>query len=269
MLTIHQTGNWPQHAVRVSPVTSSRRNAPQVEALIESAWRDGQDRLGDRLFDGPMCRMESWRGERDALALELSLTSYRIFLGTNLMNPQLAESLGRDVMANPVGVSTALQTRDGWLMFGRRNATVAYYPNRLHPFAGSIDPADQSDVFAAARRELHEELGIEQEQIESIHCIGLVEDDVIRHPELIFHTRVSLTRSQIESQVQADEHGGSAAIMATRQGIELALGDPQFTPVGIATLLLFGRIGFGDEWLARTAGAMAGVTFGLGAGGIS
>jgi hypothetical protein len=48
-------------------------------------------------------------------------------------------------------VSPALLTADGFLMMGRRNASVAYYPNRVHPFAGALDPGD-ADMFAAVRR---------------------------------------------------------------------------------------------------------------------
>ena len=45
-----------------------------------------------------------------------------------------------DCLANPVGVSPALLSADNFLIMGRRNASVAYYPNRIHPFAGALEP---------------------------------------------------------------------------------------------------------------------------------
>ena len=80
-------------------------------------------------------------GRADRLALTLSNTTYKHFLGTNLTHPELADRYGREILANPVGVSPALLTADNFLMMGRRNASVAYYPNRIHPFAGALDPS--------------------------------------------------------------------------------------------------------------------------------
>ncbi|HEX3357421.1 MAG TPA: hypothetical protein VHS31_10660 [Tepidisphaeraceae bacterium] len=227
--------------------------------MIESAWQRGKARLGEHLFDGPMCRMEGWRARGDALELTLSETSYRIFYGTNLMNAEAMAQYGCEVMANPVGVSTALLTSDGYLLFGRRNATVAYHPNRVHPFAGTLEPRDGDDCFSAVERELQEELKLSAAEIESLRCIGIIEDEAIKHPELIFQAKVRSTRQQIESQLQRDEHGGSVAIQNGRPAIGSALADVEFTPVALGTLLLFGRESFGDEWLAKCVLRMPGV----------
>jgi hypothetical protein len=245
MVKIHATGNWSRGAVTARMVPSSRLILPHVEALIAPAWKAGKQRLGEKLFDGPMCRMESWRATDESLTIQVSFTSYRIFLGTNLNNAE-SQKLPREVCANPVGVSSALLTDDGYLMYGRRNALVAYYPHRVHPFAGALEEKDLSDVFGAVERELNEELNISPRQIDSIHCIGIAEDQRIRHPELIFRTRVKLSRRQIEQQVHDEEHGGSVAIEASRQGVGRALADAsELTPIAIATLMLFARSTFG------------------------
>ncbi len=260
LLSIWITGSWSRGEVRIARIGSTRRIVPEVEAIIESAWQGGKARLGEHLFDGPMCRMEHWRASAGALELSLSETSYRIFYGTNLMNAGALSQYGRDLMAYPVGFSTSLKSCDGYLRFGRRNATVAYHPNRVHPFAGTLEPRDGEDCFLAVERELHEELKLSAAEIESIRCIGIIEDEVIKHPELIFHTKVRLTREKIESQLQRDEHGESVAIQNLRGAIGSALADEQFTPVAMGTLLLFGQESFGDGWLKRCVSRMRGVT---------
>src|SRR5205823_2713337 len=113
----------------------------------------------------------------------------------------LADELGKDVLANPVGLSTTLQTVDGWLLLGRRNDSVAYYPNRVHPFAGALEPHDELDIFDEMRRELREELDFGPNDILDMRCIGLVEDRELRQPELIFTTESTAGRSQIESRL--------------------------------------------------------------------
>src|SRR5438270_2948610 len=199
MLTFHAVGDWPPQRVRYEEVESTRPILPEVEQLIDDAWRQVSQQPGVHLFDGPMVRLESWQTSGDQLQLTLSRTSYKPFLGTNLHHPELADRYGRSILANPVGVSPALETSDGWLMFGRRNASVAYYPQRVHPFAGALEPRDADDVFAAVYRELAEELNFTAADIAEARCAGIAEDRSIRQPELIFRVTSTRTREQIEA----------------------------------------------------------------------
>ena len=226
---------------------------PEVERLIDQAWQVALGRPGVRLFDGPMCRLERWAASPQRLELDLSVTSYKPFMGTNLSHPELAEQFGRDVMANPVGVSPALHTADNYLMLGRRNSTLAYYPGRTHPFAGALEPRDQGDLFAAVRRELAEELSLGDADVAEVRCTGIAEDVALRQPEMLFRVRTTLTRRQIETQVHAEEHGGSVAVPGTPESVEQVIGDPTLTPVAVASLLLWGRVTFGKEWFEEAA----------------
>ncbi len=248
MLKVLAAGNWPPSHVRTSVVPSSRPFLPEVERLIDAVWdarANGRDVL---LFDGPMARWESWDVTGEVLRLTISQTSYKPFLGTNLLHPELADRHGRAVLANPVGVSPALLTADGFLLLGRRNASVAYYPDRTHPFAGAMEPGDGADVFAALRRELNEELGLAPNDIADVRCTGIVEDPGLRQPEIIFAANVRLTLAKIESQVDRDEHYTSVALPATRDAVEAFIVDPLLTPVAVASLLLWGRLSFGVPW---------------------
>jgi hypothetical protein len=251
MLKFHATGNWAKYQLRAQTVSSTRRILPEVERLIEQAWQQASSRPGVKLFDGPMCRMERWRASANRLEIDLSATSYKPFVGTNLEHPELADQYGGDVMANPVGVSPALLTCDGFLLMGRRNASVAYYPNRIHPFAGALEPRDENDFIRAVHRELAEELSLREEDVSEIRCTGIAEDTAMRQPELLFSATTLLNRRQIESQVHADEHGGSVAIPADPVAVGRAVQDPALTPVAAASLLLWGRLWFGEEWFAK------------------
>jgi 8-oxo-dGTP pyrophosphatase MutT (NUDIX family) len=243
--------------VTVSRAAPSWRAPAEVQSLIDSTWAAALARPGVHLFDGPMCRLESWSASPHRLALTLSDTTYKRFLGTNLTNPHLADRYGRDVLANPVGVSPALLTADGYLMMGRRNGSVAYYPHRVHPFAGALDPAD-ADPFAAVRRELNEELALTATDVADVRCTGIAEDLSIRQPELIFLATTNRTRAQIESALDPTEHHDSFAAPAEIAAIDAILLRPderagEFTPVAIASLLLYGRLAFGRTWFDRAA----------------
>jgi 8-oxo-dGTP pyrophosphatase MutT (NUDIX family) len=247
-LSFHAIGDWGPGHVRLSwTERSSRRIVPEVERIIDDTWSRVLARPGVHLFDGPMGRVESIDVKPDDVNIVLSPTSYKPFLGTNLENPDLAGRYGRDVMATPAGVSTAVETSDGFLMLGRRNAAVAYYPNRLHPFAGSLDPRDGDDAFNAVRRELSEELGICSQEIADVRCTGIAEDAALLQPELIFATRCAIPRGEIERRLDDAEHHASVAIRANIDDVDAVLLDPDLTPVGMASLLLWARLRWGDK----------------------
>lgn len=234
-------GCWSRDQVCARWVESSRPAIPQVEQAIERSWASAIGRRGVNLFDGSMCRLESWEATEQSLTLNISPTSYKVFFGTNLNNAGLADRFGRGVFANPVGVSAAVESADGFVLLGHRSEAVAYYPGRVHPFAGTMEPSDTGDVFSAVTRELGEELSLCEPNIRDIHCLGIVEDRSLRQPELIFHVKVAIVRDELVRGLDAAEHRQTWAIQAKRDAIERAIADPILTPVACATLVLWER----------------------------
>jgi 8-oxo-dGTP pyrophosphatase MutT (NUDIX family) len=254
MLTFLHSGDWAPGEVTAERSRDCRRRVPAVEAVIERTWAEALARPGAHLFDGPMCRLEEWSVSPEGrLRLLLSDTTYKVFYGTNMRHPELADAYGPEVLANPVGVSPALETADGFLLLGRRNASVAYYPNRIHPFAGALEPGDRYDLFAAARRELREELTLEGSDVSDVRCTGLVLEHALRQTEFIFRARCTLSRADVEGRLNPEEHRGIQAVPATPDGVADAARDPRLTPVAVASLLLWGRHAFGEEWFRRRA----------------
>jgi 8-oxo-dGTP pyrophosphatase MutT (NUDIX family) len=203
------------------------------------------------LFDGAMCRLESWNATNAGLRLTLSKSSYKIFLGTNMANPEFADRFGSDVMANPVGLSPALLTSDDHLLLGHRTHVVAYYPGRIHPFSGCLEPGD-ANLFTAVARELKEELSLDAGDVKEIRCTGIAEDTSLRQPELIFAVESKRTRSEIEARLDWLEHQSVFAIDANADAVEAVIrAEPRLTPVAIASLLLWGRLKFGQPWFEK------------------
>lgn len=237
MIRIHCTGNWTEEQVTSREVASSRRSTPELDQRIERAWQEALARPGMmRLFDGPMCRLESWAATHDRLDLSLSPTSYRDFLGTHLSGG--APAIDRAMRANALGASAALVTSDGYLVMGRRSRRVAYYPDRVHPFAGTVEPADAGKPFDAIRRELQEELQFPASDLSEIRCIGLVEDDSICQPELVFLVRTARSKAQIETGMDPQEHVG---LVAHPLDSVSSIDPSALTPVAQGTVELLAR----------------------------
>ena len=248
MLRLSIIQEFRRDQVVVTMIDSTRRVVPRVERQIDEAWRRTLTRPGVNLYDGPVCRFESARVDGGLLRVELSRTSYRILVGTNFANPHLADEYGDGVMANSMGVSTGLLTADGFWIMGRRNACVAYYPNRVHPFAGSIELAEHVDLFDNAERELREELRLPAEAISGTTWAGLVEDTALRHPESIFFARTDRTRDEVAGGLDAAEHDGVWSVPNEADAVADAMTGEALTPVARAVLLLGGRHFFGTSW---------------------
>lgn len=245
MLTFRAIGDWSEADVSVTWTHDTRLRSPQIDAQIDRAWAAASARLEARLFDGPMCRLEMLDANPALLRLSISPTSYKPFLGTNLMN---AEVTPPGALANPLGLSVTLLTSDGWLMLGQRNGSVAYHPNRVHPFAGSLEPGDAPNVFDGARRELAEELQLTPGDIAEMRCLGIIEDARLKQPEIIFSVQSKRSRVETESMLDGREHRLCVAIEPSPQHVSHAMGDALLTPVAVGALALWGRAAFGSEW---------------------
>ncbi len=201
-------GYWTPGQVEMVEVPSTLTIAASTQKLIDDAWTEIGKRTGLHLFDGPMCRLESvdQSARPNHLRFTFSRTSYKPFFGTNLTNAHIADTLGEAALANSLGASVALLAGDGLLLLGRRSSRVAYYPNRIHPFAGTLEPKDTIDPFNVVYRELAEELSLSRNEITDVALIGMVSDTTIRQPELVYIARTSLTSHDIAARLDKQEH---------------------------------------------------------------
>jgi NUDIX domain len=234
--TIHLAGDFSADQVECVEVYSHQVVPPAVAAAIESAWRDARSRLGEKIYDGPMARLESWRVEAGRLHLVLGRTGYKHFYGTNLFNPGLADQYGASVLANALGISVLVETADGHLILGRRGDGVAFHAHRVHPLGGTVE-VGAVDCFAEIRRELAEEAGLSEEDLLELRCMGLAEDKAIRQPELMFYGRVRATLDRIK--LDEAEHVGVWSVRAERAAVEKATLDAELTPIALAALRLW------------------------------
>jgi len=246
-------GPWRAAQVSCGRGESTFSPPAMVRGEIERVWMMMGQKPAVHLFDGPMCRLESFSADSKELRMVLSETSYKSFAGTNMHNPQFGTQYGESAMANPLGISVALISADGLLTMGRRNERVAYYPGRIHPFAGALEPEDGLEVFAAVGRELDEELGLAGEELREAKCLGMAEDRGLAQPELICYAEVGRTLEELRGGVDEVEHDAIVEIAVSKDSFERELNSAKlYTPIALATILLCGRERFGNEWFDAT-----------------
>jgi hypothetical protein len=65
-----------------------------------------------------------------------------------------------------------------------------------------------------------------------------------------------VTRAEVERRLDAAEHRGTWSVRADRDAVAAAVRDPALTPVAAASLLLWGRLRFGDAWFGALRGGI-------------
>ena len=256
LLQIRALGPWQPAQVKCARAESTFAPPAIVRAEIDQVWTMMGRKPGVHLFDGRMCRVESFSAEASELRMVLSETSYKSFAGTNMHNPQFGTQYGEPAMANPLGISVALISSDEFLAMGRRNERVAYYPGRIHPFAGALEPEDGLNVFRAVERELNEELGLSESELAEMKCLGVAEDRGLAQPELICYAQVGKTLEELRRGVDDVEHDAIVSIEMRPEVFERELsGAKLYTPIALATILLCGRERFGNDWFDATFSA--------------
>ncbi|MGA2496407.1 MAG: NUDIX hydrolase [Tepidisphaeraceae bacterium] len=251
MFDILMLGRWLPRQVQCVWDTSTFAPTPATEQQIEREWRKAASRTDVHLFDGALCRLEQAARDGENLCLRISRTSYRTFVGTNMARLREDAPPEASQLADPVGLSVALESADGLLLLGRRNDRVFYYPGYVHPFAGALEPAEDVDVCAEALRELKEELSLTADDVNSMSLVAIVRDAVLRQPELIFLARTPFDYAEIRRRLDPAEH--REVVANSPKGLDAALADiSTWTPVAVAAAIFFGRERLGPAWFGKT-----------------
>jgi hypothetical protein len=260
-------GHFDRDRVQVRWSDSPRPTNEQIESVIEAAWAE-QTRLaaeqGRRLYNGRLCRVINCETQGPVLQLTLGEVSYKEFVGTNLTNAQLRYVHGPDVLANPLGVSAAVVTSDGYVLLGRRSNKVFSNAGLVHPVGGTVEPPIEAgkipDPFQAMTDELHQELALPAEAVSRNVCLGVVRAKRVVQPEMVFEVcldgSVEAIRAGAANAPDASEHDELVAVRDHPAAVVTYIEKnySQLTAVALATLLLHGQRHWGMGWLATARG---------------
>lgn len=264
-------GEYAREDVIIQWLPAPDRTCGKLDGQVEEIWSREVEKAAHEqrnLYNGPLCRLLEFQADQKQLLLTLGPTNFKHFLGTNLTQAPMRYVHGPEVLANPLGVAAAVITDDHFLLMGRRSNSVQFYPQRVHPVSGMVEPPADGrfpDPFAAMLHELHGEVGITAEMVAAITCMGLVRDKSIVQPELVFDIKLKVDAQTIRevSSRAADAHEHqelilvldfpASVIMFIEKNLEL------LTPVGLSTLLLHGLRKWGSGWFTSARGYLQSV----------
>jgi len=197
-------GSYSPTSVEVSYSRCAASLDPDIRRAVEMEWPAHVSQAageGVELTNGHLLRLVAYTGSPSSLELSLGDTTYAEFLGTNC-NPARHAQVPWDQLANPLGTSALIVTRDGQLVLGLRGDSVMHYRNQVHTIGGMFESVDlvdgQVDATDSILREVQEELGVGPEGIEGATCRGLVRELLHLQPELMFEVEVKQTFAELK-----------------------------------------------------------------------
>ncbi|GHO85391.1 NUDIX domain-containing protein [Dictyobacter formicarum] len=240
---------------------------PELQEWMEQFWQEKLRQAQQQqslLFDAPLYRFIAARQDTaQTLQLTLGQTSYKEYVATR--SQDFAAGRARSELGNPLSVCSVVETADGHILLDKRQG-VDLYVGRYHVIGGfferdiDIDATRQPDPFAAMRREIREETGIQASDISDQLCLGLVYDLATPHAELCFLTRLHISLDEVRQRKPEDSEiktlhtvynspESLAQFIRQQHGNISATGEPN--------LLLYGQIQYGNAWFASITSSIS------------
>ena len=218
---------------------------------------------GQRLFDAPLFRFIAATAHIDgSLHLILGDTSYKEYVTTR--TPDFAQKHSRQSLGNPLAVCSVVETNDNHILLDKRQG-VDVYVGRYHVVGGfferELDMGIQPDPFAAIRREIREETGIQAADIKEQHCLGVVYDLQTPHGEMCFVTRLNISLHEVlhDRTPEEDEIKQLYSLQATAENLHefIVNNHGNISATGEPNLLLYGGEKFGGKWFDEAMGRIS------------
>ena len=188
----------------------------KVYEIIEEEW----DRYAalqissgkhDYLTVTSLFRYEGHKITDNSIIINLSQTDYKEVYGTNIRHPEIYSEFGNDSMGNALGICCLIMTKDNKHLVFKRTDNVLELPGYYHLCAGHFERGKDTierhaDIIAAMKREISEEVSIQQIQIDAVIPVGLCRSLISYKPELLFNCVVDLASDSISEEQFNFEH---------------------------------------------------------------
>lgn len=240
--------------------------SPEMQVWMDTFWQEKltQAKAQDtRLFDAPLFRFVEASVQDASLHIVVGDTSYKEYVTTRI--PAFAAGRARHELGNALSICSVVETSDNYILLDRRQG-VDVYVGRYHVIGGFFERnldivvgSTQPDPFAAIRREIREETGIQNADISEQYILGVVYDLATPHAEICFLTRLHIPLSQVQTrQPEDDEIKEVHTLQVTTESLRtfILLHHGNISATGEPNLLLYGAWKFGMSWYENVIGAI-------------
>jgi hypothetical protein len=169
-------GKFAKNRITISYNSKKHSRGKLEKEFINSKW-ENQKRKKGLLFNGKMFGVGSYAITKNAIRLTLFQTTYKEYVGTR--SSQFVKKFGIQNIANPLSIGCILETLDDKVVIVKRSSNVDTSKGKFSIPSGWLSPSHdikngKIDVFCALKREIKEEIHLDEKHVGSLVCLGLV-----------------------------------------------------------------------------------------------
>jgi 8-oxo-dGTP pyrophosphatase MutT (NUDIX family) len=243
------SNDHPHQRIRTKIVSNSMRRTEESEAFIERRWQD-HIKAGNKPWPNDLnitryrfVGVDIW--DDDIIVKVDPCVSYRDFIGAESF--EFRDRFGEDFLPRSLALTALVFARtesgEERMLITLRKPGHDYKAGGYHAsIGGMMDSRKETDVVQAVLRELREESGIGENDLEELTGRAVVMNRWTMHPDVIFK---AVARCSVEEILRRANDGENDRLFVptTRRSIEEWMIEPIHANVIISTaaMLLIGR----------------------------
>ena len=210
------------------------------KSCIERRWNE-VTKYNPHLFNGHIFHIHHHKIYDSKMVFHMFKSNFKEYVGTN--SDEFKRLFGEKKVVRPISVGTMVITSDNKWIIGRRSNTYEYNGSYAL-IAGSMDPTydiinSKPDPFSAIKREMKEEGAIQDDDIDSIRCLGL---DGVNQPYLAFSSMLTIPFDEFSNRVsEKSDLVKLKGLKLTKEAIEnfVSHNFRETTPHALANILMY------------------------------
>jgi len=238
---IHKGVFWENEFI-IDVVPGKKQYKAETRRLINEAWQNAKLNPYLDIYNGDIISLVSImvapNKEIGSLCfyLKVQVTDYKCFYGTNICN---TNNLPKSELSNALAACAVVENMEGTIFIGKRSERLAETSGVWHVPGGTFDIV--TNPIALMKRELTEELNIEDKDIRQSLCLGFGENLIYKKPEFLCYFHLRLTEKQMKAKLKKakdkDEH--TEYVFVPSEDLHNFVTVHPFAPIGKAAVELY------------------------------
>ena len=235
---------YDEKHIKISYKNNSMYRSPNASDYIKKQW-EYSVKQNASLFSGDLISVKRNNSNPEYINIDTFHTTYDDFFvsKTNEFHTRFPNEIPSTVLS----AGCVIITSDNYLVLGTRANHLALEPGKITIVSGMADSRDivqnrQIDLFGHIKREMQEEVGIIEDEIEHLSCIGLV--DNLKHHNVYapFFGCVSIPFSRIIKRRNDGEMIKILKIKNSKSAIQDKLQNDNLSDITKPTLEMYLRL---------------------------
>ena len=232
---------YDEKHIRISYKNESISRSPEASNYIKKQWEDSIKQNAS-MFSGDLVSVKKNNSNSEYIDIDTFHTTFDDFFVSK--RNEFRTRFPKEIQTTVLSVGCVIITSDNYLVLGTRANHLAFESGKVTVVSGLADNRDivqnkQIDIFGCIRREMQEEIGIKEDEIQLLSCIGLIGNFKHHNVYVPFFGCVNVSFSQIIERKNDGEILKNIKIKNSKSAIQEKLQNNNLSDITKPTLEIY------------------------------